>query len=79
MSPTRWREKDTLDVPWTCHDWAMEEATRTTGTGPTASGHLAEGRSGQRALICSVLAQTPEQRLLGLRRAAEFFGAARRA
>lgn len=52
----------------------MEEAGRATATGPAASGHLAEGRSGQWALICSMFAQAPEQRLAGLRRAAEFFG-----
>jgi hypothetical protein len=37
-----------------------------------------EGRSGQLALIRSLLAQTPEERLLGLRRAAAFFQAAKR-
>lgn len=46
---------------------------------PQAGEPAAGEKSGDhRALILALLRQTPEERLIGLRRAAAFFGSARR-
>lgn len=66
-------------VPPTCDHGRMDSPGKAGAARTSRSDSTEEGRSGQLSLIRAVLAQSPEQRLEGLRRAADFFQRAKRA